>query len=47
MVEFKFGLCKHCKTWASLKDDICLICNKNELPEFFKDLFNRVNKRKK
>ena len=46
MADFKFGLCKHCKTWAALKDDICLICSGDELPDFLKDLFNGVNKKK-
>jgi len=32
MAEFSFGLCKHCKTWAALKDNLCLICSGYELP---------------
>lgn len=40
MSEFKFGLCNHCKTWTTLRDGLCLICSKDGLPEFFKELFN-------
>ena len=44
MDEFKFGTCKICKNWASLKNEVCLVCSQNEeiknpLPDFIKDLF--------
>ena len=44
MDEFKFGQCKICKNWTSLKNNICLVCSQNKeikhsLSDFFKDLF--------
>ncbi len=43
MDEYKFGECIYCKLDNKpLKNGACVDCNqKVELPDFFKDLFNK------
>jgi len=36
---YKFGNCKICNKYTQLKNELCINCNDNELPDFLKDIF--------
>ena len=40
-LEYYIGECKICKKITALKDGICRECAEKELPDFFKNLFNK------
>jgi len=51
MDNFTFGTCKRCNKAKALKNNLCSECEKienlkNDMPDFFKDLFDGVNKKK-
>ena len=45
MDNYTFGECKSCFKCEPLKNGLCLRCE-NDTPEFFRDLFGGVNKKK-
>jgi len=46
MDNYSFGNCYMCNKWKPLKNGVCIDCeSKNiEVPEMFKDIFNKFDK---
>jgi len=40
--EYYFGNCKICNKFTQLKNGLCINCNDNEIPDFFKDFFKKI-----